>query len=418
MAASSLAGRIALVVMAKAPALGHVKTRLVPRIGAEGALALYRAFLADKLAQIALVPGVARAVAFAPSEAEVAIREIAGPDVRLIAQRGADLGERLRNVVNQLVDEGAAGVLVVDADTPTLPIHALVEASHALERGAVVFGPAWDGGYFLIGLSEPCDALFEGIDWSTRRVLSQSAAAARASGKVVRFLASWADVDEPADLDRLAREIAILPPCTPGFPAHTRAALERLGIRAEIAARDVEWTTLATRPAYANPWARVTESIVDIGAGRLTLYGVVSCGACVGVLPIAADGRVVLVRQFRYVAQAMRWEMPTGGVKEAESLEDAARRELQEEAGFVATTLESLGAFDTSKSIVAETAHLYVARGLEPARAMPEDTEQIEVNAVTVEEALRMCDAGEIMDSMTVVALMRYARSLSRIGPS
>lgn len=409
----SLSGRVVLALMAKAPVPGQVKTRLVPRIGEEGALALHRSLLSDKLAQLALVPDVVRAIAFAPAGAEGVMREVAGPGAMLIAQRGDDLGARLRNVANDLFAQGAAGVILADSDTPTLPWHVLAEAAAGLESNTVVFGPAWDGGYYLVGFTQPCDELFSGITWSSRHVLSQSVAAARKAGRGIRFLASCADVDDPPDLDRLARELAVLPRWTPGFPIHTLRTLERLGIRAQPGARNVEWQTLATRPSYANAWTRITESIVDVGAGRLTLYGVVDCGPCVGILPVANDGRVVLVRQFRYVSQKRTWEMPTGGVKPGETLEQAARRELEEECGLVAGKLESLGAFETSKSIVNETAHLFKATALESGRSAPEDTEQIDLEAVTLEEALRRCDAGEIMDSMTVVALLRYAASRS-----
>ena len=410
----AVAGRVVIAVMAKAPIRGQVKTRLAPRLGEEGALLLYRALLADKLAQLRQVPGVVPAVAFAPAEAALALREVAGPGVPLIAQRGADLGERLHNVSVDLFAAGAAGVLLVDADTPTLPAGLLAEGVAALAPGAVVLGPAWDGGYYLIGLRQPCAALFSGVAWSTRRVLSQSVALARASGLSVRFLQSWGDVDEPGDLDRLAREVALMPDWTPSYPVHTKAALDALGVRAAPVTRDTVWKTLATRPAYANPWVRMSESIVDVGSGVLTLYGVVDCGPCVGVLPVLRDGRVVLVRQFRYVTQTSPWEMPTGGVRPGEALEAAARRELQEEAGLAAGALVSLGHFDTSKSIVAERAHLFAATGLEPVAASPDETEQLEVASMPLERALALCDSGEIVDSMTIVALLRYDRGPKR----
>ena len=410
----AIEGRVVIAVMAKAPVRGQVKTRLVPRLGEEGALRLYRALLADKLAQLRQVHGVVPAVAFAPAEAAPAMREIAGPDVLLVAQRGADLGERLHHVSVDLFARGAAGVLLVDADTPTLPVGLLAEGAAALAPGTIVLGPAWDGGYYLLGLQKPCAELFSGVAWSTRRVLSQTVALARASGLGSRFLQSWGDVDEPADLDRLARELALLPEWTPAYPVHTKAALDSLGVRAAAAPRDAVWKTLATRRTYANPWVRLSESVVEIGAGLLTLYGVVDCGPCVGVLPVLGDGRVVLVRQFRYVTQQSPWEMPTGGVKAGEPLEAAARRELQEEAGFAAGELVSLGHFDTSKSIVAERAHLFAATGLLPVAAAPDETEQLEVASMSLEQAFALCDSGEIVDSMTLVALHRYARGLGR----
>jgi len=111
------------------------------------------------------------------------------------------------------------------------------------------------------------------------------------------------------------------------------------------------------------------------------------------------------VRQFRYVARRFTWEMPTGGVHPGESIEDAARRELLEEAGVHARSLRPLLAFDTSKSVVEETAHLFAAVAGEDGPGRPDDTEEIERRVFPLREALAMARAGEIVDSMTLLAL-------------
>ena len=88
----------------------------------------------------------------------------------------------------------------------------------------------------------------------------------------------------------------------------------------------IPWKTLSTREVYRNRWTRVREDIAEMPNGKTTIYGVVECGHCVGVLPFIDDEHVVLVRQYRYVFdENQRWEMPTGGVKPGESLEDGAR---------------------------------------------------------------------------------------------
>lgn len=408
----AVAGRVVIAVMAKAPLLGKVKTRLAPRLGEEGALLLYRALLADKLAQLRQVHGVVPAVAFTPAEAAPALRDLAGPGVLLFAQRGGDLGERLHHACVDLFAAGAAGVLLVDADTPTLPVALLVEGVAALAPDAVVLGPAWDGGYYSIGLRAPRAELFSGVAWSTRHVLSQTVALARSSGLELRFLQSWGDVDEPADLDRLARELALLPEWTPAYPVHSKAALASLGVTAAPAPRDASWKTLARRTAYQNRWVRVSENVVEVEGGLLGLYGVVDCGPCAGVLPVLGDGRVVLVRQHRYVTQTSPWELATGGVVEGEPLEAAARRVLHEGTGLAAEALVSLGHCDTSKSLVAGRAHLFAAAGLTAGAARPDQTGQPGVAAMSLEQALALCDSGEIVDAMTLVALHRHARSV------
>jgi ADP-ribose pyrophosphatase len=145
--------------------------------------------------------------------------------------------------------------------------------------------------------------------------------------------------------------------------------------------------------------------------GRTTIYGVVTFGDCVGVVPFVDDDHVLLVRQYRYVqGENHRWEIPTGGVHPGEKLEEAAQRELAEEAGYRAGRLEQISSYYTSKCICDETAHLYIGKELTPADLPPDDTEFLERRVFPFDEALRMTLEGEIMDSMSVIALLRAAR--------
>ena len=173
---------------------------------------------------------------------------------------------------------------------------------------------------------------------------------------------------------------------------------------------EVPWRTQSTRVVYRNPWIRVEEDQVELPDGRTTIYGVVRCGPCVGVLPFLDPETVVLIRQYRYVARGVYWEMPTGGVHPGESLEAAAQRELREEIGFTAARLVPLPSYHTSKSVVDETAALFWADGLSPAPSPPDETEFIEVRPVPFTVALGMVETGEIKDSMTVIAILHVAR--------
>jgi len=166
------------------------------------------------------------------------------------------------------------------------------------------------------------------------------------------------------------------------------------------------WRRTSTRRVYENTWIAVDEDQVELPSGVSTLYGVVRCGPCVGTLPFVDHDHVLLVQQWRYVVGRVTWEMPTGGVHPGEDLEAAAQRELAEEAGVRAATLEPVTAFSTSKSVVDETAHLFVARGLEPAAADADPTEEFLVHVVDFADALAMVRSGEIVDSMTVIALL------------
>lgn len=170
------------------------------------------------------------------------------------------------------------------------------------------------------------------------------------------------------------------------------------------------WRTLTSRPVYANPWIRVREDVAELPDGRTTLYGVVECAPAVGVLPFLDERTVVLVGQWRYVSRAFRWEIPTGAVKPGESEEAAVQRELAEEAGYAADRLVKLCTFDTSKSILDETAHLYVAEGLRPVAREPDDTEFIEVRAFPFADVVRMVERSEIVDGMTALAVLHASR--------
>ena len=112
------------------------------------------------------------------------------------------------------------------------------------------------------------------------------------------------------------------------------------------------------------------------------------------------------MQQWRYLEGRLRSEMPTGGVRRRETLEAAALRELAEDAGVTASRVERLTSFVTSKSVVEETAHLYAARDLSPADAELDDTEFIRRRPFSFIEALGMVERGEIVDSMTVIAVL------------
>jgi ADP-ribose pyrophosphatase len=171
------------------------------------------------------------------------------------------------------------------------------------------------------------------------------------------------------------------------------------------------WKTLSSQAIYENAWMQLREDVAEMPDGRTTIYGVVTFGDCVGVVPFVDDDRVLLVRQYRYVqAEDHRWEIPTGGVHEGETLEQAAQRELAEEAGYHAGRLVHVSSYYTSKSICDETAHLYVGEDLTPASVPPDETEFLERRTFPFDEALRMVLEGEIMDSMSVIGLLLAAR--------
>lgn len=128
------------------------------------------------------------------------------------------------------------------------------------------------------------------------------------------------------------------------------------------------------------------------------------------MLPFLDDSMVVLVGQYRYITRRFLWEMPTGAAHAGESEEAAAQRELAEETGYTAGRLTRLAEFETSKSILDETAVVYLAEALTPVDRRPDDTEFFEVRAFSFADVLRMVDAGDIRDAMTIIAVLHAAR--------
>lgn len=217
--------RVGLAIMAKAPRVGAVKTRLCPPLRAPEAAELARCFLLDAVERVQAVAGVEPILAYTPTEARGEF-EVLAPGFALIPQRGEDLGERQGGLVEDVLGLGHEAALVIGTDSPTLPRECLDEAVGLVMAPEVdlVLGPTEDGGYYLLGLRAPCPGLFEDVPWSTPAVLSRTLERARRLGLRAACLPTWFDVDTGADLDRLraGRDAAPGP-----FPRHTRAFLAR-----------------------------------------------------------------------------------------------------------------------------------------------------------------------------------------------
>lgn len=210
----------ALVIMARYPVAGAVKTRLARAIGAEPACQLYQAFLRDLDARFAR--GRRTLVwAFHPPESN--FPPLVTPGIRCVPQRGADLGARMHHCFRLLSQEGCQRVLIIGADAPHLQEGWLDEAEAALGNADVVLGPTEDGGYYLVGMREPHD-VFTGIQMGTPCVLADTLARAETLRLRVHLLPQTFDVDEVADLVRL-RQVLTTDGCAVRL-RHTAALLK------------------------------------------------------------------------------------------------------------------------------------------------------------------------------------------------
>lgn len=170
------------------------------------------------------------------------------------------------------------------------------------------------------------------------------------------------------------------------------------------------WRMLKTRVVYDNPWIRVREDDVIRPDGAPGIYGVVHYkNRAIGVLPVDEEGYTYLVGQYRYTLDSYSWEIPEGGGAEGEDPVEAAKRELREETGLEARAWRTLARAHLSNSVGDEDAIIFLATDLLRGEAEPEGTEKLELMRVKFEEALRMVLDGEITDSMSVIAILRYA---------
>ena len=220
----------ALVIVAKAPVVGQVKTRLCPPLSAAEATELFRCFLVDTVARACTIANVQTCLAFTPADSGDLFRALLPFPLHYLAQRGDSLGERLVNIFADLLHEGFTRVVIMDSDSPTLPLAYLQEAFTLLadSRNDAVFGPCSDGGYYLVGARAVHHGLFENITWSTVSVLTETLAQARLHKLNVALLPSWYDVDTGVDLHKLAAELGPLDG-NDGVP-RTRAFLTQLGL--------------------------------------------------------------------------------------------------------------------------------------------------------------------------------------------
>ncbi|GAC1696363.1 MAG: TIGR04282 family arsenosugar biosynthesis glycosyltransferase [Gemmatimonadaceae bacterium] len=194
-----LPGTRALVIFARAPESGRVKTRLAAGIGESAALAAYRALTERVIDQLRPLLDTEIVVQYTPRGAEEVMRGWLGDALRYEPQCDGDLGARMVGAITDRLIEGARRVVVVGVDCPDVDSAVIDDAFAALDGADVVFGPATDGGYYLVGVRGPTPEIFEGVPWSTPQTLTAALDRARAADLSVALLAERRDIDTAAD---------------------------------------------------------------------------------------------------------------------------------------------------------------------------------------------------------------------------
>lgn len=191
-----------IIVFAKYPHSGFVKTRLIPALGANGAAELHEMFTRATLAiakEASEVRSCDLEIRLVGGDCDQ-MRKLFGSEFCFSQQQGNTLGERLAHAVAKAFEEGIARVVVIGTDCPELETSVLSVAFDCLLSNDLVLGPAMDGGYYLIGLRANQPDLFREIEWGTDKVLAQTIDIGHRLGCSISKMKVLRDVDEPQDL--------------------------------------------------------------------------------------------------------------------------------------------------------------------------------------------------------------------------
>lgn len=203
-------GHQALVIMAKAPIPGMVKTRLARSLPVSAVTGLYRCLVADTVTLAQSVDGVEVAVMCPETDVEDLERTL-GKAVSVVPQMGKGLAAALASVFAYFESAGYSRIVALNSDSPHLPTSVLEAAFELLENCDMVVGPTHDGGYYLVGAKVSHPGLFSTDAMGTRNALEALLTKARALGLSVRLTDPFYDIDEAADLSRLTEELRLAP---------------------------------------------------------------------------------------------------------------------------------------------------------------------------------------------------------------
>jgi glycosyltransferase A (GT-A) superfamily protein (DUF2064 family)/8-oxo-dGTP pyrophosphatase MutT (NUDIX family) len=379
---------MAVLITAKAPVPGNVKTRLCPPLGLGLAARLAEAFLADVIRSARQVDPQAALLCPVQDQLELTRRF---PEIPVVGQEGTGLGRALAAAA-------ASGAVLVSGDAPGLPPEA-IEASMA-STADVVLAPSLDGGYCLIRARTFHPSLFEHVVWSTASVLDQTVAAARAAGLTVELLDPVADVDTAEDLLQVDLTHA---------PA-TAALLRRPDV-APFVPRPSR-SPSSSRHLHESPWRRMVLDRFEDGGE----YAYLETPRAVWVVPVTDDGDTILVRQYRHPARAHPLEAPAGSVHAGEHPDAAAARELREEVGGVAKTLRRVGGFYSSSAHISLQGIAYLATGVRFGVPTHATAEGIELVRMPLARAAELARSGELCEAQSALAVILAWESLASSG--
>ena len=391
------------LVVAKAPASGRSKTRLVPPLTPSQAAALHEALLLDTINACRRETDDVRILC--SSEADSTELAQLAPGVPLEPQQGTGLADALRLAVERHTVDGP--VAIVSSDIPGIPRGSLRRAFAALADGAdVVLGPAFDGGYWLVAMREPHQAPFREIPWSTPAVLEVTRERCRGAGLALVELTRWRDVDTLVDLDFVARDRG-------GLDAPRTLAL--LATLDGALGRPPELELVSSELVTGSRWRLMLRDRLRGPAGE-TEYGYLAVPRAVFVAAVTPDDDLLLVRQYRHPVRDWTLEVPAGSVADGETPLLAARRELREETGGSAREWQHLSTFFSSSAHLSLRSDAFLALGVELAEPAPEEGEALALVRMRFAEAVARARAGGFAEGQTALTILLAAARLELPG--
>jgi hypothetical protein len=197
----------AVIIMAKAPIAGTVKTRLQPHLSAEQCAQLAACFLRDTINKAKRLKNQRLIIAYSPAAEIDYFQQSAGEKTSFVRQKGDDLGEKMFSAFEFAFARKADAAVMIGTDSPTFPADSIEQAFAFLEADSdAVLGKTADGGFYLIGLRKPDARIFEAVRWSSAKTFAQVRENIMNLNWRLRAIAEWYDVDEPPDLERLKNE--------------------------------------------------------------------------------------------------------------------------------------------------------------------------------------------------------------------
>jgi len=203
-----------IIIMAKVPIAGTVKTRLQPFLSAEQSATLAECFLRDTVSKAKFLSNEL-IIAYTPVEKLDVLLAILSNKQIFIEQKGANLGDKMFHAFEFAFSQNSDAVVMIGTDSPTFPSQFITRAFEMLSETDAILGETADGGFYLIGLRKLKKEIFETVEWSSPRTFKQTARNVENLNLKLSFLPNWYDVDTPDDLKRLIKDLSKNPSIAP-----------------------------------------------------------------------------------------------------------------------------------------------------------------------------------------------------------